>query len=134
MFKVSFKNVLLYILLKYLLFFIFAMFMTNNFKLLHFYNLKTGEDWFLYLWLVLFFPVLSMILFSAPIYFSFRLKRIGYFILTISAILVAEYFVYVFFTSEKHVNMKGVYNGVISLLVFYLFFFKQININFKHRK
>jgi hypothetical protein len=133
MFKASFKNILLYILLKYLLFFVFAMFMTNNFKLLRFYNLRTGEDWFYYLWLILFFPILSMIFFSAPIYFSFRLKNIVYFILAIMAIIVAEYFVYVFFTSERHLNMKGVYNGIISLLVFYIFFFKQIFLILRHK-
>lgn len=134
MLKASFKNIFLYILLKYLLFYVFIMFKNNDFRLLHFYNLKTGEDWFYYLWLVLFMPVVSMILFSAPIYFSFRLKNVVYFILAIAAIIVAEYFVYVFFNSERHIDMYGVYNGIISLLLFLLFFFKPISSIFIKQK
>lgn len=133
MLKASFKNILLYILLKYLFFYGLMMFENNNFRLLRFYNLKNGEDWFYYLWLLLSLPVLNMMLFSAPIYFSFRLKNIGYFILAIMAIILAEYFVYVFFTSEKHINMNGVYNGIISLLLFFLFFFKPIRSIFKQK-
>lgn len=132
MLKASFKNILLYILVKYLFFYVVMMFKINDFRYLQLSDLKNGEDWFLYLWMILFLPVLCMILFSAPIYFSFRLKSIGYFILAIMAIIVAEYFVYVFFTSERHVDMNGIYNGIISFLMFYLFFFKQIKQNFKH--
>ncbi len=131
MLKASVKNILLYILLKYLLFYVFIMFKNNDFRLLHFYNLKNGEDWFYYLWIVLFMPVVSMILFSAPIYFSFKLKNAVYFILAIVTIIVAEYFVYVFFNSQRHIDMYGVYNGIISLFFFNLLFFKPISRIFK---
>ena len=132
MLKASFKNILLYILLKYLLFYVFMMFKNNDFRLLHFYNLKNGEDWFYYLWLVLFVPVLNMILFSGPIYFIFKTKKAIYFILLMSIILVAEYFLYTYFVSQLDL-MNGVYNGVISLLLLLLFFFKPISLIFKQR-
>ena len=131
MFKVTLKNILLYILFKYLVFFIFMMIITNNFKLLRFYNLKTAQDWFYYFWLILFFPILSMIIFSAPIYFSFKIRHAFYFILAIMAIFISEYFVYSFFTSEKYMNMNGVYNTIISIVVLLLFFFRNIKLKFK---
>jgi len=131
MLKASFKNILLYILVKYLFFYVVMMFKINDFRYLQIGDLRNGEDWFLYLWMILFLPVLNMILFSAPIYFLFRLKSVGYFLLAITAIFLAEYFVYVFFTSEKHVDINGVYNGIVSLLVFCLFFFKEIKSKFK---
>ena len=132
MLKASFKNILLYILVKYLLFYVFMMFKNNDFRLLHFYNLKNGEDWFYYLWLVLFMPVLSMILFSAPIYFIFKTKKAIYFILLMSIILVAEYFLYTYFVSQLDL-MNGVYNEIISLLVLLLFFYRQIGLIFKKK-
>jgi hypothetical protein len=132
MLKPSFKNILLYILLKYLLFYVFMMFKNNDFRILHFYNLKNGEDWFYYLWLVLFVPVLNMILFWAPIYFIFKTKKAIYFVLLMSVILVAEYFLYTYLVSQLDL-MNGVYNGIISLLVLLLFFFKQIVLIFKQK-
>ena len=134
MFKTTLKNIILYILFKYLIFFIFMMIMTSNFKLLHFYNLKSAQDWFYYLWLILFFPILTMIIFSAPIYFSFKIRQAFYFLLAIMAVFIAEYFVYCFFTSEKYVNINGIYNEIISLLVFILFFYKHISLLFSQHK
>ena len=129
MLKTTFKNILVYIFIKYVLFYIFLMFKNNDFSFLKLNALKTGQDWFYYLWLFLFLPVISMILFSAPLYFTFKVKKAIYFIIFISMILVAEYFLYTYFASQANL-MNGVYNGIISLLLLLLFFSKQISLIF----
>jgi hypothetical protein len=67
-----------------------------------------------------------MIVFSAPVYFSFRVKRLIYFALIIAVILIAEYLFYTWSASQANL-MNGVYNGIISLLLLLLFFFRHIS-------
>ena len=128
MFKPSFKNILLYVLFKYLLFYVFLMFKNNDLRLIQLRSLVNFQDWVYYFWTILFFPILNIILFSIPIYFLFRLKNIIQFLLALGVILILEYFVYVFFSSDKHIDMNGIYNGIISLVIFYFFFYKSIGI------
>jgi len=92
-------------------------------------QIRNGADLFYYLWIFLFLPALCMISFSAPLYFAFKVKNAIYFILLISLILVAEYFLYTNLASRSDL-MNGVYNGIVSLVVFTLFFFKQISLVF----
>lgn len=127
----TFKNVLLYILLKYFIFYIARMIKMNDYRFLRINELRDAGDWFYYSWLILFLPIVSMILFSAPIYYSFRLKNIFLFSVAILSIFVAEYFVYVYWTSNRHIDMNGIVNGVIGLLLFILFFFRHITLAFK---
>lgn len=129
MLKATFKNILVYIFIKYVLFYIFLMFKNNDFSLLKLNTLKTGQDWFYYLWMFLFLPVISMVLFSAPLYFTFKVKNAIYFIVFVSIILIAEYFLYTYFASQANL-LNGVYNGIISLLLLLLFFSKQISLKF----
>ncbi len=130
MLKPTFTNILLYLFLKYIADYLFLMFKYNNFEFLNAaISIRNGQDLFYYLWLVLFMPVISILLFSAPIYFSFKIKNIIYFTLLMSIILVAEYFVYVYFTSRK--PLYGIINEIISLFFLLLFFFKSIRLIFK---
>jgi len=124
--KPTFLNILLYLFVKYIVFYIFLMFKNADFKLLEVNNIKKGEDLFYYLWLILFLPLVQILIFSAPLYYSFKVKNPLYFLLIISIIFIAEYFIYVFFTSDKHVDMNGIYNGIIGALLLLLFFFKYI--------
>jgi hypothetical protein len=132
MLRVTFKSILLYILLKYILFYIFLMFKNDNFSLIEFDNLKGGHTLMYFLLIMLPLPIISMILFSAPLYFAFKVKNVIYFILIVSAILVAEYFIYTYLASQAD-SMNGVYNGIISLLLLLLFFFKPIFSIFNQR-
>lgn len=118
------KNILFYLLIKYILFYIFMMFKNNNFYFIN-PGIRNGADLFYYLWMFLFLPCLCMVVFSAPIYFAFRLKSIIFFILIIIAFLVAEYFIYTYFASQTNL-MNGVYNGILSVLFLLLFFFNYI--------
>ena len=128
-----FKNIVLFFFVKYILFYIFLMLKNNDYTLIQISNLRNGDDVFYYLWLFLFLPVVCSILFSAPIYFTFKVKNGIYFILLLSAILIAEYFLYTYFASQADL-MNGVYNGIISLLVLILFFFKHISLIFNPNK
>lgn len=126
----TFKNVLLYILIKYLVFYLFRMIKMNDYRFLKINELTTPGDWFYYLWLILFLPAVSMLLFAIPIYYSFRIRNIFLYLLTILSIFVAEYFVYVYWTSDKHIDMNGIVNGIIGILLFILFFFRNIILAF----
>lgn len=133
MFKPSFVNILFYLLLKYVVVYAVFMFATNNFKLLQIGNIKNGGDLFYYLWIILFIPVVNMILFSVPLFLAFKVKNWVYFFTVIGLITVAEYFIYVYFTSQKHIDMRGVYIELIGLIVFAFCFFKPIGFLFKQK-
>ena len=131
MLKPSLINILLFWFVKYIAFYVLLMFKSNNYTLIEVSQLKNGEDWFLYLWMFLFLPVVSMLIFTTPVYFSFKMKSVVYFALIVTAILIGEYFVYVFFTSDRHIDINGIYNGGMSLLFLLLFFYKSIKPVFK---
>ena len=131
MLKPSFRNILLYLLIKYILAFIVFMVATNNYKMLQIGGIKDGSSLFYYLWMVLFFPVLEMILFSLPFFFAFKLRNPVLFCFSIGIIIVLEYFVYVYFTSQKHISVKGVAIEAIGLIVLGMCFFRAIGIKFR---
>jgi hypothetical protein len=132
MMKLSFKNIVVYIFLKYLVFYVFMMFRNKNYTLVRINELKTFGDWFYYLWIFLFMPVIITILFSAPLYFSFRLKQFYFFALVMGAVFVAEYFLYTYLASQLDL-MNGVYNAIIGILLFFLFFYRHIVLIFNRR-
>jgi hypothetical protein len=78
------------------------MFKNGNFALLEPENLKVGHSLRYFLFVMLPLPVLSMILFSAPIYFTFRVRNAVYFILLLSAVFTAEYFLYTYLASPAN--------------------------------
>jgi hypothetical protein len=125
MFKPSVLNILLFWFVKYIIFYVLHMFKTDNYTLVGFRELKTGEDWFLYLWMFLFLPVICSLIFTAPMYYSFKVKNVFYFVLIIVLILVVEYILYTWLASQADLS-NGIYNGAITLLLFHLFFFSRI--------
>lgn len=127
MFRVSYKNITFFFLIKHILFLIFMMLTTHNYNLLDLSNIKTGSDLFFYLWLIFFLPVINILILLAPLYFSFRIKSGFTFLLAILVIFIVEYFIFVYFTSAKHIDVKGVYSAIFTALVFYLFFFRRVN-------
>lgn len=125
MLKPTILNILLFWFVKYIAFYILMMFKNNNFALLKVNEIKTGEDLFFYLWLFLFLPVASMLVFTAPVYYSFKTRSIVYFILIIGIVLLAEYFGYTFSASTSDLT-NGIYNGIFSILFLLLFFYRHI--------
>jgi hypothetical protein len=62
------------------------------------------------------------------------MKNAVYFFLLITVTFIAEYLLYVFFTSDKHVDMNGVYNEIISVMFLFIFFFKEISLILSGKK
>ena len=133
MLRPLFRNILLFFFVKYFLFYILLMFKNKDYSLIQISSLQSSQDVFYYLWIFLFLPILSIIFFSVPMYFIFKVKSGVNFILLMSAILVAEYFLYTYFASQADL-MNGVYNGIISLLLLWLFFFKDISLILNREK
>lgn len=125
MLKPTVLNILLYIFLKYIAFYVFMMFKNNDFYLLEVNSIGNGEDLFYYLWMFLFLPVVCMVVISAPLYFSFKVSNTIYFILIIGAYLVVEYFIYTYLASQANL-VNGFFNGLISAVFLLLFFYKPI--------
>lgn len=126
--KPTYLNIILYIFVKYLLFYLFLMIRNNDY---YFINPEIRDiiDLIYYLWLFLFFPILMNVIFLIPIYFSFKLRNLVYFIIIIIVILIVEYLLYTYFASQLNL-WNGVYNIIISIILFYLFFHKTIQSKF----
>jgi len=125
MLKPSIPNILSFWLVKYVAFYILLMFKNDNYTLLKVNEIKNVEDLFYYLWLFLFLPVVCILILSIPLFFSLRVKKLTYIALIITAILIAEYFLYTWLASQTNL-INGVYNGVLSLLFLLLFFFRRV--------
>jgi hypothetical protein len=122
--KPSILNILSFWLVKYVAFYILLMFKNDNYALLRVDEIQNGDDLFYYLWLFLFLPVVCMLIFSVPLYLSLRVKKWAYLALIITAILIAEYFLYTWLASQTNL-INGVYNGIFSLLFLLLFFLRR---------
>lgn len=107
---------------------------TDDYRMLQIGNIKTGADLFYYLWLILFFPIVSIILFSAPYYLLFRIKCRVDLVIAVVGILFFEYLFYVYFNSQKLIDIYGIFIALISLFIFYLLFYKRINLFFHNNK
>lgn len=126
MLKPTILNILLFWFIKYIVFYVLLMFKNKNYALLKVNEIRNGEDMFYYLWLFLFLPVMCMLIFSGPMYFSFKVKSLMSFMLIMATILIVEYLIYTWSASQANL-MNGVYNGTISVLFLFLFFFKHIS-------
>lgn len=125
MLKTSFKKILLFFFVKYFIFYIVMMFKNNVFSLIQLNTISNIQDVFYYCWTFLFYPILCFILFSMPIYFALKAKKPIYFISLMCVVLLSEYSIYTYLDSQLDL-MNGIYNGIISLIMFVLFFFKNI--------
>lgn len=130
MLKPTFLNIFFNVFLKFLIFYLLLMVTNKEFKLLQLSNIRNGEDLFYYLWLVLFFPIVDMILFSIPLYFSLKTKKTLIFLIGIIAILLIEYFAYTYFTSQKLINRDAFLKVIINAFLLTLFFYKTIRLKF----
>jgi hypothetical protein len=128
MFKPTFSNTVLFLFIKYVLFYALLMVKNNDYTLLEAENLIGGHTLTYFFLVMLPYPLINMLLFSFPIYYSFKVKKAIYFVLLLAFFLFAEYLVYLLYTSSgEYLNLVGFYNAIISLLLFILFFFKSIN-------
>ncbi len=126
----SFVKILVFWLVKYIVFYLFMMFKTGNYAFVKINEIKNGEDLFYYLFLFLFLPIVSMLIFILPMYFSFKVTRFVYFALILGAIIIVEYFIYTSLASQGNL-MNGIYNGLITILVLLLFFLSRVSTLYK---
>ena len=118
-------NIIFYICIKYIVFYIVLMIKDGNYKLLDFGSLKTGGDWFYHLWVVLFMPVLSLLVMTVPLYYSFKIKNLFYFISVLIFIFFIEYVLYTYFASQAN-YINGLINLIIGVCFLFMLFAKSM--------
>jgi hypothetical protein len=101
------------------------MFKSGNYALIEFNELNANEDWYYYLWLFLFMPAVCTLIFSAPVYLSFKSKNPNIQWLVLAIVIVTEYFIYTYLASPSNF-WNGVYNAIVGILVFMLLFNKHL--------
>lgn len=134
MLKSKFLNLVIYIFIKYLIIFLLFMVKNNNFKLLELNNIRNGQDLFYYLWIILFFPIIDVILFSVPLYYSLKTKNKVYFVLSLLTVFSIEYLMSVYFTSQKIFDIDVLVKVIIGVIVFLIFFYRNIFNKFRYVK
>jgi hypothetical protein len=121
MFKPSFLNIVYFIFIKYLVYYL--AFVIGTYDPEHVSSEVSIKSIVYIILIMLPLPVAYTLFFSAPLYYSFRLKW-GYFILIFLAVLGGEYFLFTYFTSQDVFDKYSILNAIITLANFVLFFFK----------
>lgn len=119
-------KIILYFFVKYIVFYVFLMIKDSNYDLLKTGNFKSGQDILYHILLFAPLPLISTIIFTIPLYYSFKIKNLIVFTGVFLLYLILEYLIYTYLTSQKSVDVNGVYNALISIIVFSLMFIKSI--------
>ncbi|CCB70036.1 Hypothetical protein FBFL15_1998 [Flavobacterium branchiophilum FL-15] len=101
------------------------MFKNDNYALISLGNLENFQDIFYFLFIFLLLPITNIIFLSLPIYYSFKVKNLYYFLIIIFLILAVEYTLYTYMASQSNL-LNGIYNGILSLFFLFLFFSRSI--------
>jgi len=80
----------------------------------------------LYMSMFLFLPVICSTLFTVPIYYILKIRSVAILTSLMFLVFAAEYFVYTHFASQMNL-MNGVYNGILSLLLFSVYFLRAVS-------
>jgi hypothetical protein len=96
-------------------------------------DIRDASDLFYYLWLLLSLPVLAIMTFGVPLYYSFGVKSILLFFLIVLLLIAGEYFLYTYLASSLDFT-NALYNALFTILFFGLFFYKEIRFMFMKRK
>lgn len=124
MLKSTFLNVCIFLFVKCIVFYFFLMLVNNDFTMLKgIFHIKSGKDLFYYLWIVLVFPILDVIIFSLPIYYSLKKSKIWLSLIFICFMI--EYTLYVY-SKKEILNTDAIANFLISFIVLLIFFYKPI--------
>ncbi|EFK60123.1 Uncharacterised protein [Sphingobacterium spiritivorum] len=127
---ISKGSIFIYLVIKYLVFFIILAFIDNRFNELVFNKSDNFASLFqntigYSLWIVVFSFFLSVIFFI-PVFLICKIKNVFVFILLSSLVISLEYFVYVYFTSVEYwYDKNGVINFLVSILFFVFLFFRR---------
>lgn len=121
------SKILSYIFISNFCFYLIEMMKSNSCKALDISKIRGFQDLFLYLFLMLFFPIIEIILVAYPFKMIFeKVKNVFLFWLLILVIFVVEYFIYVYFTNQKIYNVDAFIKVGIAIVFFLVFFMKDI--------
>lgn len=118
--KPTFLNIVLIIFFKYALFYAYLMYKNRDYYFIE-PNIHSTSDLFYYLCMLLALPVMSVMIYSLPLYYAFKVKRFFYFIAIILICTAIESFLYVKLASTQDF-MNGLVIGFIELLLIFIFF------------
>lgn len=125
-------TVILYILLKYVLFYLLMMVKNNNYTFLKINEIENGEDLFMYLYTFLSLPFIFIVLLTLPLYYSLKVRKTTLFFILLVGSFCIEYFVYTYLASQLD-YMNGIYNALIGLALFFVFYYRTIKFNFSNK-
>jgi hypothetical protein len=132
MLKPKFTNILLFIVVKYVIFYIFMMLKNDDYTLIDFKQIETIGNLQYYILIFFPLPIIMSLVFTAPLYYSFKLSKL-YFLLILFSFIVLEYLIYTKLASEADLS-NGIYNGLISLTTLLLFFYRPISAKLRELK
>ncbi len=97
-------RIILYYITKYFALFSISMIFNNDYKILNLKgNIHSVEELFFFLWIILFYPIVNIIVFTIPIYLSFKyIKNFVIFLLLNFIFMILEVLILKYFTSEKY--------------------------------
>lgn len=131
MLKPKYLNIVLFLFVKTAVFAILIAFVDNRYisyvtdPYKHEGILKNT---FYYINYILIFGIIpSIIIYSIPIYLSFRVKRSLFFIAAILLIFTLDYFIYILMGGFFN-NLERCYYWISNILCFWVFFYRTINI------
>jgi hypothetical protein len=125
----SVLKVLSYLFIKYLTFFLILGFFGDRYKTIILNKPKDSAIVIAsaqYLLEILFASFLLMLILFVPLYLLFKLKRTFYVLPAFIALVIAEYFIYEATCSYIHFDIAGIVNAAISIVFFFIFFWKFI--------
>ncbi|SMO49494.1 hypothetical protein SAMN06265350_102458 [Solitalea koreensis] len=134
MFKVRFLNSVLFLLIKYSVFFFIVAFMGGRFKTAVMDNASTSWEFFKltlgYILYVLVYSIFLIALFCAPLYFILKIEKGFLFLLAAIVFYGIEFVVYTHFYSPSD-RMLGIYNAIVGVVLLCVFFFTSIKHKFE---
>lgn len=129
MLTTRFRNIVLFIFSKYLVFAVVLATLDSRFRLLVTDRSKTTSDWivntFHYFMYVLLVIIVFIAIFSLPFYFLFRINNKILFLLAMLSILLVDSVCYVWFNATGNLEY-GAIDLLVGILMMLLFFFKPI--------
>src|SRR5687767_15067742 len=106
---------------KYICWYIFHMIKIKQYTFIDIHKLKTTADFLFYLYIFLFFPITTLIFLTWPLFYTFKLSKIWAIFSIWIVVFGLEFIWYTFMASENNLY-NGLFNFLISVLVFCIFF------------
>lgn len=131
--KPLFFKVLLYLIMRYAIYFTILAFRDDRFKNIVIDNSTNSKELFtnslFYILLLLIYIFLLIAIFSLPIFFTLKIKNAGYFLIMYFTTLLFEYRFYTWSSSLTD-NVDGMFFYIVSIISFVVYFFEEIKYKF----